>query len=90
MNKNELVDAIAKGTGLTKTKSNEVVNSIVSAITESLRNGEKVSLVGFGTWTTSKRAERKGRNPRTGEEITIPGKTVAKFKPGNELTKNVN
>ena len=71
MNKAELVEAIAKETGLTKTKSGEVLTTIVNTITESLKNGEKVSLVGFGTWTTTKRAERKGRNPKTGEEITI-------------------
>lgn len=90
MNKAELVEAIAKETGLTKTKSGEVLTTIVNTITESLKNGEKVSLVGFGTWSTTKRAERKGRNPKTGEEITIASKTVAKFKAGNELTKNVN
>jgi len=90
MNKTELVDAIVKETGLTKTKSGEVLTTIVNKITEALKNGEKVSLVGFGTWSTTKRAERKGRNPKTGEEITITGRTVAKFKAGNELTKNVN
>lgn len=90
MNKAELVEAIAKETGLTKAKSGEVIASIVNNITEALKNGEKVSLVGFGTWSTTKRAERKGRNPKTGEEITIAGKTVAKFKAGNELAKNVN
>ena len=90
MNKAELVEAIANETGLTKAKSSEVVNTIVNKITESLKNGEKVSLVGFGTWSTTTREERKGRNPKTGEEITISKRTVAKFKPGNELTKNVN
>jgi DNA-binding protein HU-beta len=90
MNKSELVEAVSNETGLSKTKSNEVVNTIVNKITESLKNGEKVSLVGFGTWTTTSRPERKGRNPKTGEEITISSRTVAKFKPGNELTKSVN
>lgn len=90
MNKTELVDAIVKETGLTKTKSGEVLTTIVNKITEALKNGEKVSLVGFGTWSTTKREERKGRNPKTGEEITIKSRTVAKFKAGNELTKNVN
>ena len=90
MNKAELVEAIANETGLTKAKSGEVIATIVNTITETLKKGEKVSLVGFGTWSTSARAERKGRNPKTGEEITIPGKTVAKFKAGNELNKSVN
>jgi len=90
MNKTELVEAIANETGLSKTKSSEVVNTIVKTISESLAKGEKVSLTGFGTWSTNTRPERKGRNPKTGEEITISSKTVAKFKPGNELTKTVN
>jgi DNA-binding protein HU-beta len=90
MNKSELVEAISNETGLTKTKSNEVVNTIVKTISESLAKGDKVSLTGFGTWSTNDRPERKGRNPKTGEEITIPSKRVAKFKPGNELTKTVN
>jgi len=90
MNKAELVEAIARETGLTKAKSGEVVATMVNTITEALKNGEKVSLVGFGTWSTTKREERKGRNPKTGEEITISSRTVAKFKPGNELTKGVN
>jgi len=90
MNKADLVNEIAKETGLTKTKSSEVIDSIVEAISSSLKNGEKVTLVGFGTFTTSKRSARKGRNPKTGEVINIPGKTVARFKAGTELTKNVN
>ena len=90
MNKNELVEAIANETGLTKTKSNEVVNSIVKTISEALAKGEKVSLTGFGTWSITERPARKGRNPRTGEEISISSKRVAKFKAGNDLTKNVN
>ena len=90
MNKTELVEAIANETGLTKAKSSEVISTIVNTITETLKKGEKVSLTGFGTWSTNTRPERKGRNPKTGEEITIASKTVAKFKPGNELTKTVN
>lgn len=90
MNKADLVNSLSTKTGLTKTKSNEVVDAIVSTITESLRNGEKVTLVGFGTFTTSKKEARKGRNPKTGETLEIPAKTVAKFKAGSELTKSVN
>jgi DNA-binding protein HU-beta len=90
MNKADLVNSLSEKTGLTKTKSNEVVDAIVSTITESLRNGEKVTLVGFGTFTTSKKEARKGRNPKTGETLEIPAKTVAKFKAGSELTKSVN
>ena len=90
MNKTDLVNKIAKKTGLTKTKSNEVIDAFVSSVTESLTEGEKVTLVGFGTFTTSTREARKGRNPKTGEVINIPGKTVARFKAGSELSKNVN
>ncbi len=90
MNKADLVNSLSTKTGLTKTKSNEVVDAIVSTITEALQNGEKVTLVGFGTFTTSKKEARKGRNPKTGETLEIPAKTVAKFKAGTELTKSVN
>ena len=90
MNKAELVSEIANGAGLTKTKATEVVDSIVSTITEALKKGEKVTLVGFGTFSTSKREPRKGRNPKTGEILNIAGKTVAKFKAGSELSKSVN
>ena len=90
MNKADLVNEIAKETGLTKTKSSEVVDTIVETISNTLKKGDKVTLVGFGTFTTSKRSARKGRNPKTGEVINIPGKTVARFKAGSELTKTVN
>jgi len=90
MNKAELVSEIASGAGLTKTKATEVVDSIVSTITEALKKGDKVTLVGFGTFSTSKREPRKGRNPKTGAVLNIPGKTVAKFKAGSELSKSVN
>lgn len=90
MNKADLVNSISEQTGLTKTKSNQVVDAITSVIAETLSKGEKVTLVGFGTFTTTDRNARKGRNPKTGEVIDIPAKRVAKFKAGSELTKNVN
>lgn len=90
MNKADLVNSISEQTGLTKTKSNQVIDAITSVITETLSKGEKVTLVGFGTFTTTQRDARKGRNPKTGETIEIPAKKVAKFKAGSELTKNVN
>ena len=90
MNKSNLVNSLAEKTGLTKTKSNEVIDTLVSVISESLSKGEKVTLVGFGTFTTSQRDARKGRNQKTGETVDIPSKRVAKFKPGSELTKSVN
>jgi DNA-binding protein HU-beta len=90
MNKADLVNSIAEKAGLTKTKSNEVVDVIVSTISEALKSGDKVTLVGFGTFTTTQRDARKGRNPKTGETLDIPAKRVAKFKAGTELTKSVN
>jgi len=90
MNKADLVNSISEQTGLTKTKSNQVVDTLTSVIAETLSKGEKVTLVGFGTFTTTDRNARKGRNPKTGEVIEIPAKRVAKFKAGSELTKNVN
>lgn len=90
MNKADLVNSISEKTGLTKSKTNEVVDALVSSITEALKNGEKVTLVGFGTFATTKKEARKGRNPKTGETIEIPSKTVAKFKAGSELSKSVN
>jgi DNA-binding protein HU-beta len=90
MNKADLVNSISEKTGLTKSKTNEVVDAFVSSITEALKNGEKVTLVGFGTFATTKKEARKGRNPKTGETIEIQSKTVAKFKAGSELSKSVN
>jgi DNA-binding protein HU-beta len=90
MNKTDLVNSIAKETGLSKSKSGEVVDAFVNAVSESLKNGEKVTLVGFGTFDTTHRNARKGRNPKNGDIIDIPAKTVAKFKAGSSLNKNVN
>jgi DNA-binding protein HU-beta len=90
MNKADLVNSIAKQTGLSKSKSSEVVDTFVSVVSESLSKGEKVTLVGFGTFTTSQREARKGRNPKTGEVINISAKTVARFKAGSDLSKSVN
>ena len=90
MNKADLVNSIAIQTGLSKSKSNVVIVAFVSSVSESLSNGEKVTLVGFGTFTTSKREARRGRNPKTGEVINISAKTVARFKAGSGLNKSVN
>ncbi len=89
MNKADLINSISKKTGLTKTKSSEVIDILTSTISESLSNGEKVTLVGFGTFTTSERSERIGRNPLTGESVKVPRKRVAKFKPGTNLSRNL-
>lgn len=90
MNKADLINSISEKTGLTKTRSNEVIDAFLDSVTESLSSGEKVTLVGFGTFTTYQRDARKGRNPKTGESIDIPAKKVARFKAGSDLTKSVN
>ena len=90
MNKTQLVNSLSEKTGLTKAQSNEVIDTLVSVISETLSNGEKVTLVGFGTFNTTQRDARKGRNPKTGETVDIPAKRVPKFTPGSELIKSVN
>lgn len=85
MNKTELVNSIALKTGLSKKNSEAALNAVVSSIEESLQNGEKVVLVGFGTFEVRERAERKGRNPQTKEEILIPASKAPVFKAGKGL-----
>ena len=85
MNKQELIAAIATDSGLTKVEAEKALNSVTSNITAALTRKDKVTLVGFGTFSTSDRAARIGRNPRTGESINIAATTVPKFKAGKEL-----
>ena len=89
MNKAELIDQIATGSGLSKTDSKKALDACVSAITGALKKGDKVALVGFGTFSVSARSARTGRNPQTGKPITIKAKKVVKFKPGSDLAKAV-
>ena len=90
MNKAELIAAIAAKTGATKKNAEEAVNAFVDVITETLQKGEKVQLVGFGSFEVIKRAARKGRNPQTKEEIKIPASKAPKFKAGKALKDLVN
>jgi len=85
MNKAELINKIADDAGITKTQANASLDSFIDAVTKSLKSGGKVTLVGFGTFTVSKRAARNGRNPQTGEVIKIKARKVARFKAGKEL-----
>jgi DNA-binding protein HU-beta len=89
MSKAELVEKIAEQAKLTKADAERAVNAFIGAVTGSLKKGEDVTLVGFGTFTTGKRAARQGRNPQTGKTITIKAKTVVKFKPGKALRDSV-
>jgi DNA-binding protein HU-beta len=89
MNKAELIARIAEDAGITKTQANATIDSFVDAVTKSLKKGDKVTLVGFGTFSVSKRAARNGRNPQTGETIKIKAKKVARFKPGKDLAEKI-
>lgn len=86
MNKAELIAQISEDAGVTKTQANAAVDSFVATVTKTLKKGDKVTLVGFGTFSVSKRAARTGRNPQTGAAIKIKAKKVAKFKAGKELS----
>ena len=90
MNKSDLIDLVAAKTGQTKTLTGEFIGSFMEAVSETLNSGQKVTLVGFGTFQTANRKARKGRNPKNGAEILIPAKTIAKFKPGSSLSSSVN
>lgn len=85
MNKADLIDAMAADAGISKAAAKKALDSFTSNVTDSLAKGGRVSLVGFGSFSTSKRSAREGRNPQTGKKINIPAKTVAKFKAGAEL-----
>ncbi len=86
MNKAELIDQIAKDSGITKTQANEALDSFTSAVVSSLKKGDKVTLVGFGTFSVSSRAARLGRNPQTGAALKIKARKVPKFKAGKGFT----
>jgi DNA-binding protein HU-beta len=85
MNKADLVNQMAEDAGITKRQATAALDSLVEGISKTLKNGQKVTLVGFGTFTVIKRAARKGRNPATGASIRIKAKRVAKFRAGYEL-----
>ncbi len=85
MNKAQLVDHVSKETSLTKTDVESVLNSSLDLIKKSVKKGDDVTLVGFGTFTKAKRKARAGRNPQTGKEIRIPAMTVPKFRAGKEF-----
>ncbi|MAX81409.1 MAG: DNA-binding protein [Crocinitomicaceae bacterium] len=90
MNKAELIDAMATEGGISKAEAKKALDGFISATSEALKKGDRVSLVGFGSFSVSKRNARTGRNPQTGKEIQIPAKNVVKFKAGAELSDSVN
>jgi DNA-binding protein HU-beta len=89
MNKAELIAKISDDAEITKTQANNALDSFTEAVTKTLKSGGKVTLVGFGTFSVSKRAARNGRNPQTGAVIKIKAKKVAKFKAGKDLSARV-
>ena len=89
MNKSELVESMAKASGMSKAAAEKALNGMLSSITGALKKGDKVTLVGFGTFSVSKRAARQGRNPQTGNPITIKARKVARFKAGSKLADAV-
>ncbi len=90
MNKSDLIDAMAADAGITKAAAKKALESFLGNVEKSLKNGNRVSLVGFGSWSVSKRAAREGRNPQTGKTIKIAAKNVVKFKAGSDLQGSVN
>ena len=90
MSKQQLVEMIAEKASLTKADAARVLDATMESVTEALKKGEKVSLVGFGTFATSKREAREGRNPRTGETVKIAARTAVTFKAGSKLKDALN
>lgn len=89
MNKQELIEIIAEKSHTTKSDSKKMLEAFIETVTETLAKGESVQLVGFGSFKTSERKARSGRNPRTGEAVTIPAKRVPSFTAGNALKESV-
>ena len=90
MNKNEIIDAMASSADISKNAATRALDAFIDAVTKSLSSGDDVILVGFGSFTTSHRAARTGRNPQTGQSMAIPAATVARFKAGKKLKEAVN
>lgn len=90
MNKGDLINKIAEDAKLTKAQAGDALNAVLDSVGAALKDGDKVTLIGFGTFSVSKREARSGRNPQTGETIKIAAKNVVKFKPGKELSDSVN
>ncbi|QIK81405.1 HU family DNA-binding protein [Lysobacter sp. HDW10] len=90
MNKGEFIDAVAEAAGMSKVDAGRAVDAVVATVTKTLKSGDSIALVGFGTFEVRNRAERTGRNPKTKEPITIPASKAAAFKPGKALKDAVN
>ena len=89
MNKTELIDHITESAEITKKEAGDALDAFMDAVRDTLKKDDKLTLIGFGTFSVSKRAARNGRNPQTGKTINIPAKNVAKFKVGKKLDEAV-
>ncbi len=90
MNKSELIIKIAESADISKKAAGDALQAFMTTVSNTLKNGDKVTLIGFGTFSVSKRFARTGRNPQTGKKILIPARKVAKFKVGKKLAESVN
>ena len=90
MNKAELIEAMASGADISKADAKKALDAFIDSTTAALKKGDRVALVGFGSFSVSKRAARTGRNPQSGKEIKIAAKNVVKFKAGADLSDKVN
>lgn len=90
MTKADLIDEVARNSDLSKKDAEVIVQAVLDSIVESLKNGGKVELRGFGSFRLRERASRQGRNPKTGERVFVPAKTVPYFKPGKDLKELIN
>ena len=90
MNKAQLIEKIAKDANMTKVQANEAIDSFTSAVVATLKKGDKVTLIGFGTFSVTARAARNGRNPQTGTTIKIKARKVPKFKAGKDFSESIN
>lgn len=90
MNKTDLVNNMAEHAGITKAAAKKALDTLLNDIESTLRKGDRVSVIGFGSWSVAKRSAREGRNPKTGKTIKIKAKNVVKFKAGSDLAKSVN
>ena len=89
MNKSDLTASVSVGANLTKADAERAIDAVFQSITEALKKGEEVRLIGFGTFAVATRAATEGRNPRTGEVIAVPEKRIPKFRPGKQLKESV-
>ena len=90
MNKGDLISKVAESAGVSKAQAEDALNAVLDGVADALKAGDSVTLVGFGTFSVSRREARSGRNPQTGETIQIKANNVAKFKPGKKLSDSLN